>query len=103
MNKFLEMRKNESRKLNELNYPYGNVTSINLTMLKGGIKLNIVPHEAKLFVDMRLAVDVNWDDLESLVRSIHILKNLKKTHFLLFLLSNIDHELGKRSWRKCYN
>lgn len=32
--KFMEFRKEESRKLNELKYPYGNLTTINLTKLK---------------------------------------------------------------------
>lgn len=72
------MRKNESRKLNELNYPYGNVTVINFTEQKSGIKLNIVPHLASFFVDMRLAVDANWDDLESMVRLFHILQKFRK-------------------------
>lgn len=68
MNKFLELRRAESKKLNELNYPYGNVTVINPTILKGGIKMNVVPPEVSFNVDMRLAVDVNWNDLDSLVR-----------------------------------
>lgn len=61
------MRKNESIKLNELNYPYGNVTAINLTILKGGIKTNVVPPEMSVFIDMRLAYDMNWDELEKMV------------------------------------
>lgn len=35
VNKFMEMREIESWKLNVLRYPYGKVTSINLTILKG--------------------------------------------------------------------
>lgn len=67
MNKFLEMREIESKKLDELNYPYGNVTSINLTILKGGIKSNVVPPEMSVLVDIRLAYDMNWDGLERMV------------------------------------
>lgn len=68
ISRFLELRQNESRKLTELNYPYGNVTVINLTELRGGIKMNIVPPEMSFFVDMRIAADADWDDLERKVR-----------------------------------
>ena len=81
MNKFLELRKNESRKLNELNYPYGNVTVINLTELYGGIKENIVPRKVSFFVDIRLAVDADWDYLDKLVR-FFLYKNENKDSFV---------------------
>lgn len=70
MNKFLDLRRMESWKLNELHYPYGNVTAINLTILKGGIKTNVVPPKMSAHIDMRLPIDSNWDEVESMV-SLH--------------------------------
>lgn len=67
INKFLEMRRNEQRKLNELNYPYGQVTSINLNILNGGIGTNVVPPEMSAYFDIRLAVDTDWDELDRMV------------------------------------
>lgn len=80
MNKFLELRKNESRKLDELNLPYGNVTVINFTELRGGIKLNIVPPKLSFFVDMRIAADADWDDLEN---KVWLFATFSKTNVLI--------------------
>lgn len=41
LQKFSEFRSEEARKLNELKYPYGNVTTINLTKVNGGVKNNV--------------------------------------------------------------
>lgn len=70
MTKFLDLRRLESWKLNELNYPYGNVTAINLTILKGGIKSNVIPPEMSVYIDMRLAIDLDWNELENTVGAI---------------------------------
>lgn len=110
MNKFLELRRVESSKLNELNYPYGNVTAINLTILKGGIKTNIVPPEMSVFIDMRLAIDLNWDELESMVSVILFMKVQNEQInlcdfafvFIIYLIQFIDPSMGKRS-RRCYS
>lgn len=67
INKFLEFRRNEQRKLNELNYPYGNVTTINLTLLNGGIGTNVVPPELSAFFDIRMAIDADWDEFDRMV------------------------------------
>lgn len=67
INKFLNLRRTETWKLTELNYPYGNVTAINLTVLKGGFKSNVVPPEMSVLIDMRLAIDSNDDEIESMV------------------------------------
>lgn len=61
------MRRNEQRKWNELNFPYGSVTSINLNILNGGIGTNVVPPEMSAYFDIRLAVDTDWDELDRMV------------------------------------
>lgn len=69
INKFLEFRRNETSKLNDLQYPYGNVTSINLTILQGGVASNVVPGEMSAFFNLRLSVNTDWDELERTVSS----------------------------------
>lgn len=99
MNKFLDWRRMESWKLNGLNYPYGNVTAINLTILKGGIKSNVVPPEMSVLIDMRLAIDSVVDEIENMVR--HVNKN--KHIFVISIVFFLDKSLGKRSGRKYHS
>lgn len=67
INKFMELRKNESIKWKEQEYPYGNITSINLTILNGGIRGNVVPPEMSAYFDVRLAIDADADLFEQMV------------------------------------
>lgn len=67
INKFLEFRNEELKKLNELGYKYGNVTAINLTILQGGKKTNVVPPVMTATFNMRLAVDADWNKLDKMV------------------------------------
>ncbi|XP_055694146.1 aminoacylase-1-like isoform X2 [Lutzomyia longipalpis] len=41
--------------------PWGNVTSINLTKVQGGIQTNVIPEELSAFFDIRLALDEDQD------------------------------------------
>lgn len=69
LNKFMELRKSEMQKLKdnpELNS--GDVTAINLTMMKGGLQTNVVPSEMSLTFDMRLALDVNHDAFKQQIK-----------------------------------
>lgn len=52
--KLMEMRKKELKKLNA-GTPYGKVTSINLTILKGGVQANLVPPQFSATFDLRLS------------------------------------------------
>lgn len=65
--KLMELRKEELRKLTELNYSHGNVSSINLTILKGGVLRNVVPAEMRATFDIRLAIQVDVDEFERMV------------------------------------
>lgn len=53
MNKFMKMREDEVKKLNSGVVP-GKVTSINLTILKGGVQANVVPPQLSVVFDVRL-------------------------------------------------
>lgn len=74
LDKFMEMRQLESWKLNVLKYPYGKVTSINLTILKGGIEKNVIPAEICATFDLRFSVDANLEEFENQVKSLSIFK-----------------------------
>lgn len=45
----------------------GDVTSINLTMISGGIQVNVVPTSMKVSFDIRLSLDVKHEDFEKMV------------------------------------
>lgn len=76
--KLTEFREIEKKKFREQHYSNGNVTSINLTILKGGLQSNLIPAEMTATFDMRLAVNSNIDDFEKQVRRIYnvILKEI---------------------------
>lgn len=57
-------RANEKKKLDELKYPEGNVTSINLTIVKGGVANNVIPAEFMATFDMRLSQNTDIDAFE---------------------------------------
>lgn len=65
--KMTEYRQNEKRKLNELKYPRANVTTINLTMLKGGVQSNVIPTEMTATFDIRLSINTGLAELEQQV------------------------------------
>lgn len=65
-----EFRSNEVAKLaNDSELSLGDVTTVNLTMLSGGVQVNVVPLEAALVYDIRLAVDVDRDAFEEQVNA----------------------------------
>lgn len=64
-----DFRAGELRKLNELKYPYGNVTTINLTILKGGAQINQIPAELSASFDIRVGVSADLDEFDNQVNS----------------------------------
>lgn len=71
IDKLMRFRKQESQKLKDnskLNV--GDVTTVNLTMLKGGLQSNVVPAELSATFDIRLAIDVDHDAFDKQVRLI---------------------------------
>ncbi|XP_065213068.1 aminoacylase-1A-like [Planococcus citri] len=70
INKFLEYRENEkSRLYSNPDLMLGDVTTINMTMLQGGIQMNVVPPEITAGFDMRLALDVNHEKFLNMIDS----------------------------------
>lgn len=64
ISRLMERREAEVRKLIESNDDYTNVTSINLTVLKGGVQGNVIPPELSVVFDIRLAIDADHDAFE---------------------------------------
>lgn len=52
---------------NNPEYTIGDVTSINLTRINGGIQSNVIPSQITACFDVRLALDVNLSDFEAKV------------------------------------
>lgn len=68
INKFMEFRANEIKKF-ELNsdFMFGDVSSVNLTVLSGGAQRNVVPPTFKVEFDVRLSPNVDVEEFEKTV------------------------------------
>ncbi|KAL1500804.1 hypothetical protein ABEB36_006246 [Hypothenemus hampei] len=66
LNKFFEFRRKEVEKLaNDSSLTLGDVTTVNLTTLKGGVQANVVPPELIFTIDCRNAITVDnakWEE-----------------------------------------
>lgn len=71
IDRFLDLRQLEVQKLeNNPELSVGDVTTVNLTMLKGGIQTNIVPPLLTAAFDVRLAIDVDHNEFEQMASQI---------------------------------
>ncbi|XP_051154223.1 aminoacylase-1-like [Leptopilina boulardi] len=68
LEKFTKFRNAEQEKLKNPKIRIGNVTSINLTMIKGGVQINVIPKEFSAGFDIRLAADVNHEKFEKMIQ-----------------------------------
>lgn len=93
--KFMELRKEELRKFSELKYSYGNLTSINLTILKGGVLRNVVPAEMSATFDIRLAVQVDVDEFIQMVFILYYLRIVLIENMLKFGVSSYNFSYQK--------
>lgn len=67
----MELRDIEENKLeNNSNLSIGDVTTVNLTMINGGVQNNVVPGELTIVFDIRLTVDVDQDEFDRMVMKI---------------------------------
>lgn len=60
----MERREIEVQKFIESNNDYTNATTINLTVIKGGVQGNVIPPELSVVFDIRLGVDADHDAFE---------------------------------------
>lgn len=65
MKKFLEFRNLEEQRLkNSPELTIGDVTTINITTIHGGIQQNVIPPEITMSVDVRMAITLDNDQFE---------------------------------------
>lgn len=67
--RFIDYRNTQVKRLDD--HPeltIGDVTTVNITMINGGVQSNVVPPEYKVTVDMRLALDVDHQEFENMFK-----------------------------------
>ena len=70
LDKMMQLRQREAQRLKDNpKLTPGDITTVNLTMLEGGMQSNVVPSEMKITFDIRLAIDVDHDAFEEQVWS----------------------------------
>lgn len=68
LNKMMQLREHEAQKLKDNpKLTQGDVTTVNLTMLEGGLQSNVVPNVMTITFDIRLAIDVDHDEFDEQV------------------------------------
>lgn len=69
INSFLEFREKEKQRLNTSEcFTLGDVTTINMTMVKGGVAYNVVPAEMDVSFDLRIPPTVNLQEFEEKIK-----------------------------------
>ncbi|XP_030563931.1 aminoacylase-1-like [Drosophila novamexicana] len=69
LNKLMEFRESQVKRLEEdLNMDIGDVTTVNLTQLHGGVQSNVVPPLLEAVFDIRVAITEDLDALEKRIR-----------------------------------
>ncbi|XP_023954496.2 aminoacylase-1 [Bicyclus anynana] len=69
IDKFMDLRKESKAKLeSDPELTIGEVTSVNLTMLNGGIQNNVIPEKLTASFDIRLALSVNFEEFENMIK-----------------------------------
>ncbi|KAF6199958.1 hypothetical protein GE061_006256 [Apolygus lucorum] len=73
INEFLNFREQERLKIADYPLPelqLGNVTTVNLTMMEGGIQKNVIPDTFKLTFDIRVSVKEDHDAFANWIQSV---------------------------------
>lgn len=69
LDRFIDYRQTQVKRLaDHPELTIGDVTTVNITMLNGGVQSNVVPPEYKMTVDMRLALDVDHQEFENMFK-----------------------------------
>ncbi|TKS71374.1 Aminoacylase-1A [Collichthys lucidus] len=69
MNCFLDFREKEKHRLNTSEcFTLGDVTTVNMTMVKGGVAYNVIPPEMDVSFDLRIPPTVNLQEFEKQIR-----------------------------------
>uniref|UniRef100_A0A7N8Y004 N-acyl-aliphatic-L-amino acid amidohydrolase n=1 Tax=Mastacembelus armatus TaxID=205130 RepID=A0A7N8Y004_9TELE len=69
INSFLDFREKEKHRLNTSEcFTLGDVTTVNMTMVKGGVAYNVIPAEMDVSFDLRIPPTVNLQEFESQIK-----------------------------------
>ncbi|KAM8703846.1 hypothetical protein ACLKA7_008470 [Drosophila subpalustris] len=68
VNKMMEYRASQVKLLKEKKLFFGDVTTVNLTQISGGVQNNVVPALLEVVFDLRIAIDVDLEALEKQFR-----------------------------------
>ncbi|KAI5639494.1 peptidase family m20/M25/M40 domain-containing protein [Phthorimaea operculella] len=69
IDKFMDLRQESKKKLeSNPDLTIGDVTSINLTILSGGIQDNVIPEKFVASFDLRLALSVDLEEFENMIK-----------------------------------
>lgn len=66
INKFMTLRAEEKKKADSGVW-FGDVTTINLTQLSGGVQVNVLPETLSVSFDIRIAPDVDHDEFDKMI------------------------------------
>lgn len=69
INSFLDFREKEKHRLNTSEcFTLGDVTTVNMTMVKGGVAYNVIPAEMDVSFDLRIPPTVNLQEFEEQIK-----------------------------------
>lgn len=69
LDRFFDYRATQAARLsNDPELTIGDVTTVNVTMVEGGVQSNVVPPDFTIMTDFRLAVDVNHEEFETMFK-----------------------------------
>ncbi|TMW48983.1 hypothetical protein DOY81_005927 [Sarcophaga bullata] len=69
LNKMMAFREHESKRLErDPNLTIGDVTTVNLTKISGGVQSNVIPPFMQIGFDIRLAITVDHNEFEKQIR-----------------------------------
>ncbi|KAJ8666830.1 hypothetical protein QAD02_008492 [Eretmocerus hayati] len=68
IDKFMDFRSTQKTKLLNPNVKLGNVTSVNLTKIHGGVKTNVIPNMITAVFDCRIDPDTKHEDFEEMLK-----------------------------------
>uniref|UniRef100_A0A8C2X7G7 N-acyl-aliphatic-L-amino acid amidohydrolase n=1 Tax=Cyclopterus lumpus TaxID=8103 RepID=A0A8C2X7G7_CYCLU len=69
INSFLDFREKEKQRLNTSEcFTLGDVTTVNMTMVKGGVAYNVIPADMDVSFDLRIPPKVNLQEFERQIK-----------------------------------
>jgi aminoacylase len=69
MNRIMAYRDGQVKRLEgNADLTIGDVTTVNVTMIHGGVQANVIPVEYKMMVDNRLALDIDHVEFEAMLK-----------------------------------